>query len=308
MFRRRETGQVEAGAAGSPAPAGGPLLPYYPPKGYLGQLEPSHQEDLARRRAGADLTDFTWYHATELPDGTVLPGVWDLAVTRSSTSAALTWRGRARLRARPGHRVPDLLDGTAGCRGGLLRGRLRRADRHPAGEGAGRPRRAPRVMQQTIDPNHDGWWHLHRTFGSAAKFVQGNIYDMPADLGTFDVTLVGAILSASARALGRPFPGGPADHRRHDRHRAAAGRHRPAGVQHHALLALGRAPPDQLVVDLSRCGRLRCSAGSVSAIPRSRTTRSVTICRTTWGATPSTSPCTPSWGGGSPSEPEPERD
>ena len=31
-------------------------------------------------------------------------------------------------------------------------------------------------------------------FGSSAKFVQGNIYDMPADLGTFDVTLVGAIL------------------------------------------------------------------------------------------------------------------
>ena len=51
-----------------------------------------------------------------------------------------------------------------------------------------------RVMQDTIDRNHDAWWYLHRTLGSSAKFVQGNIYDMPADLGTFDITLVGAIL------------------------------------------------------------------------------------------------------------------
>ena len=49
-------------------------------------------------------------------------------------------------------------------------------------------------MQETIDRNHDAWWYLHRTLGSSAKFVQGNIYDMPADLGTFDVTVVGAIL------------------------------------------------------------------------------------------------------------------
>ena len=51
-----------------------------------------------------------------------------------------------------------------------------------------------RVMQETIDRNHDGWWYLHRTLGSSARFVQGNIYDMPADLGTFDITVVGAIL------------------------------------------------------------------------------------------------------------------
>ena len=49
-------------------------------------------------------------------------------------------------------------------------------------------------MQDTIDRNHDGWWYLHRTLDSSARFVQGNIYDMPADLGTFDVTVVGAIL------------------------------------------------------------------------------------------------------------------
>src|ERR1700733_11782182 len=79
MFRRRETQPTNSQSAVTPpTPARGPLLPYYPPRGYLGQLELSHQEELSRRRAGADLSDFTWYHATDLPDGTVLPGVWDL--------------------------------------------------------------------------------------------------------------------------------------------------------------------------------------------------------------------------------------
>ena len=66
-------------------------------------------------------------------------------------------------------------------------------------------------MQETIDRNHDGWWYLHRTLGSSAKFVQGNIYDMPADLGTFDITVVGRHPAPPARALGRALAGGAAD-------------------------------------------------------------------------------------------------
>ena len=88
MLRRRDN---EQGGAPTPAPDRAPtaapaptpaerrpLLPYYPPRGYLGQLEPAHQEALSKLREGADLSDFTWYHATELPDGRVLPGAWDL--------------------------------------------------------------------------------------------------------------------------------------------------------------------------------------------------------------------------------------
>ena len=72
-------------------------------------------------------------------------------------------------------------------------------------QGVDHPDERLRVMQETIDRNHDGWWYLHRAFGSSAKFVQGNIYDMPADLGTFDITLVGRHPLAPARALGRPL-------------------------------------------------------------------------------------------------------
>ena len=111
------------------------------------------------------------------------------------------------------------------------------------------PDERAKVMQETIDRNHDAWWHLHRAMGSSATFVQGNIYDMPPDLGTFDITVVGAIL-LHLRGRGSALTGGTSDHPDHGGHRALAGRRPPTRVQHHALLPLGRAPPDELVVDL----------------------------------------------------------
>src|ERR1700722_14294937 len=81
MLRRRGS-QPDAApttpTATQAQPPRGPLLPYYPPKDYLGQLDPAFQEALSKRREGADLSDFTWYHAFDMPDGTVLPGAWDL--------------------------------------------------------------------------------------------------------------------------------------------------------------------------------------------------------------------------------------
>jgi hypothetical protein len=81
MLRRRDTAPVGPGTP-DPSPAGPatriPLLPSYPPRDYLGQLDPDYQAALSKRREGADLSDFVWYHAFELPDGRVLPGAWDL--------------------------------------------------------------------------------------------------------------------------------------------------------------------------------------------------------------------------------------
>jgi hypothetical protein len=196
MFRRRESEHTgkETDMTSASSSTRGPLLPYYPPREYLGQLDDAHQKATAARRAGADLRDFTWYHATELPDGTVLPGVWDLRGHEPEYLGGVDVGGK---------RVFELGPAT-----GYLTFWMERQGAEVVSFEAGfdvpidtlpfhgddKPEERQLVMQQTIDPHHDAWWHLHRTFGSAAKFVQGNIYDMPADLGTFDVTLVGAIL------------------------------------------------------------------------------------------------------------------
>jgi SAM-dependent methyltransferase len=40
----------------------------------------------------------------------------------------------------------------------------------------------------------NGYWMAHRLFNSRAKAFYGNIYDLPAEAGTFDVTFIGSVL------------------------------------------------------------------------------------------------------------------
>ena len=197
MFRRRDKGPTTPAVVGAPS-AGperrGPLLPYYPPTDYLGQLDPAFQEALSKRREGADLRDLVWYHTVELPDGRVLPGAWDLRGHEPEYLGGVDVGGARVLELGPAigyltyymeRQGAEVVAFEAGFDVSIdflpVRGRE---------DDEGRLR----VMQETIDRNHDAWWYLHRAYGSSAKFVQGDIYDMPSDLGTFDITLVGAIL------------------------------------------------------------------------------------------------------------------
>jgi O-methyltransferase len=176
------------------APARGPLLPSYPPHDYLGQLNPAFQAALSERRSGADLTDFVWYHAFELPDGTVLPGAWDLRGHESNYLGGVDLAGKRVLELGPATGALTFYMERMGAEVvSFEAGFDVPIDTLPV-QGQDQFAARQQVMQETIDRNHDGWWHLHRMLGSSAKFVQGNIYDMPADLGTFDVTVVGAIL------------------------------------------------------------------------------------------------------------------
>ena len=103
MLRRRDTQGGPSSPSPTPvtAPPRGPLLPSYPPHDYLGQLEPGAQAALSQRREGADLSEFVWYHATELPDGTVLPGVWDLRGHESAYLGGVDLAGKRVLELGP---------------------------------------------------------------------------------------------------------------------------------------------------------------------------------------------------------------
>ena len=198
MLRRHGSERTDPGEL-DPTPAAdrtrrGSLLPAYPPRDYLGQLDPEFQAAQSKGREDADLSDLVWYHAVELPDGTVLPGAWDLRGHEPAYLGGVDVAGK---------RVLELGPAT-----GYLTFYLERMGAEVVAFEAGfdvsidvlpfrgreEPEERRRVMQDTIDRNHDAWWYLHRTLGSSATFVQGNIYDMPADLGTFDITVVGAIL------------------------------------------------------------------------------------------------------------------
>jgi SAM-dependent methyltransferase len=57
----------------------------------------------------------------------------------------------------------------------------------------------------SLEQLKNGYWFAHRHFRSKAKVFYGNIYDLPAGLGPFDVSIVGAVLehlSDQVSALG----------------------------------------------------------------------------------------------------------
>ena len=38
------------------------------------------------------------------------------------------------------------------------------------------------------------WWHTRKAYNSSARIVYANVYDLPDDLGSFDIALMGAVL------------------------------------------------------------------------------------------------------------------
>jgi SAM-dependent methyltransferase len=46
----------------------------------------------------------------------------------------------------------------------------------------------------TVERWKNAYWLCHRLLGSKAEVYYGNIYDLPRELGTFDVAIVGAVL------------------------------------------------------------------------------------------------------------------
>ena len=145
-------------------------------------------------REGADLADLVWYHVIELPDGQVLPGAWDLRGHEDAYLGGVNVAGKRVLELGPATGYLTFYMEQMGAKVVAFEAGFDVSVDVLPFRGREDPEERRRLMQETIGRNHDAWWYLHRTLGSSATFVQGNIYDLPADMGTFDITLVGAIL------------------------------------------------------------------------------------------------------------------
>jgi SAM-dependent methyltransferase len=60
------------------------------------------------------------------------------------------------------------------------------------------------VASQTAHINrwHNAYWLAHRAFGSSARVAYGDVYHIPAELGSFDVVIVGALLEHLSDPIG----------------------------------------------------------------------------------------------------------
>jgi hypothetical protein len=173
----------------TPTPA--PYAPLKPSTSI--ELTPAGQERLAKEYEGVRIEDCFVYHWFNMPDGETIPGVWDLRHH---------WREYLGSRAFQGERVLEV-----GPASGFLTFNMEQ-------EGADvvcfdvAPGVSPDVMpmpkadleatrsQFALDTKtvRSAWWYFHRLFRSKAKALYGNIYEIPEDIGTFDVSVIGAVL------------------------------------------------------------------------------------------------------------------
>lgn len=187
MFKRKSS------SAEPSVPRPSRSWPQYPPKDYLFQLDDGFQRSLTASRGDITPEDAEWYHTFDLPGGESIKGAWDLRHKEPEYFGGTDFRGK---------RVLELGPAT-----GYLTFWMESQGADVVGMEAGFD--VPIDLLSTSTDNylsevHDvmghvyrvqnGWWYVHRKLASRAKLVHGSIYDLPRDIGMFDVAVFGAIL------------------------------------------------------------------------------------------------------------------
>lgn len=168
--------------------------PCQPPHRYCGQLVEDFQKRRAVAYSGIGLDECTWYHTTELPDGTVLEGQWDLRHHEQDYLGRVPLAGRTVLEFGPASGYLTFYMESQGARVTAFEaGYDATISMVPAVPEPGLAAKEAALMEHTRR-NVNAWWYLHRTYGSAARLVHGDIYQLPDDLDQYDIVVLGSIL------------------------------------------------------------------------------------------------------------------
>lgn len=171
----------------------GQRWPTFPPKQYEGQLDRQWQLDAAARRSGVSIDDCEWYHTFDLPGGGEIKGAWDLRGGEGAYLGQTQFSGKRVLELGPASGYLTYFMERQGAEVvSFEAGFDVPVDLLPV-DGVDLLDEKMKIMR-TVTRVHNSWWYMHRQYQSAAKLVHGNIYAMPGDLGSFDISVFGAIL------------------------------------------------------------------------------------------------------------------
>jgi len=160
---------------------------------FTGQLAPGFQEALATRFQSVSREDCEFYHTMTLRGGQVVAGEWDLRGHESAQTGDYSFDGKRVIEFGP----------ASGYLTAYLYGRGAEVTAFDLPFGAA-PELVPldgidllehqRSGIRSIDRLRNSWWYAKRAIGFGANAVYGDIYNLPGDLGQFDVALFGLIL------------------------------------------------------------------------------------------------------------------
>jgi O-methyltransferase len=165
-----------------------------PPTQYLGQLDSAFQHWMSQMRAHATVDDCNWYHTFDLPDGGTLEGAWDLRGREASYLGGVEVTGKRVIEPGPASGYLSFYMERQGAEVvSFETGFDVSIDLLPVAGGDTADNEAD-LMCTTVEGIHNSWWYMHRLYGSSAKLVHGDLYQLPQDLGEFDIAVFGAIL------------------------------------------------------------------------------------------------------------------
>ena len=179
-----------------PLPPGKSALtvwPQVPPPGYRGQLEAGFQLSLARQWEGVSLADCYFYHRVRLADGRIVDGVWNLLGGEHEYLGGVPVRGRRVLELGPASGwLTTWMEQQGADVVGFDLGWDLAPDLLPL------PQFDPAELRQDqiefVAHVQNAWWLLRREHGLSARAVYGSIYELPTDIGRYDVAVFGSIL------------------------------------------------------------------------------------------------------------------
>ena len=160
-------------------------------------------------RTGVKRDDCFFYHTSELSDGSVCPGHWDLRGRFGDYIGHVDLKGARVLDVGTASGFLSFSAEDAGARDVVSFDLDTAARQHllPFADSLYVTDHARWVTAQTraFDTWKNAYWLLHRDRRSQARACYGDVYDPPAGLGRFDVVILGAILEHlgdPVRALG----------------------------------------------------------------------------------------------------------
>lgn len=160
---------------------------------YAGQLDPAFQEQLQAAHADVTPEECNFYHTLDLGDGEVVPGAWDMRGFENSYLGHVAFDGMKVLEFGPASgyltmwmeaqgALPTILDSPPGGAQDLLP--------LPGIDIDANARSGAETARQV----RNSWWYVHRKRESSALAVYGDIYDLPPDLGRYDICTFSSIL------------------------------------------------------------------------------------------------------------------
>lgn len=170
-----------------------PVWPYRRPLGHLGQLDDDTQALFAERFAPLEVAHCHWYHEVPTRDGQRMPGAWNLNGNESVYLGGVDFADQRVFELGPatGH-LTWWMERQGAEVVAFEAGLDRHNDLIPYGRTVSDEVRENAMA--IISTVQRSWWWTKREHQLAAKVAYGTVYDLPGDLGEFDITVLGAVL------------------------------------------------------------------------------------------------------------------